>query len=200
MPIAQTDRASERGRGRSLAERASRSLALFAYYGFVSRLPCSNFPGGELYRRARELVCRRFFLGAGSGINVEAGVFVADGANISIGDGSGIGAGSRVYGGKIGADVMLGPGVVLLKDNHLFGDVAKPIKGQGRTETAVPIIEDWAWIGERAIILPGRRVGKGAVVGAGAVVTKDVDPFEIVAGNPARPVASRAPAGQALGL
>jgi len=50
-----------------------------------------------------------------------------------------------------------------------------------------------AWIGERAIILPGRRVGRGAIVGAGSVVTRDVEPFSIVGGNPARPIGRREP-------
>jgi acetyltransferase-like isoleucine patch superfamily enzyme len=52
-------------------------------------------------------------------------------------------------------------------------------------------IGDRAWIGARAIILPGVRIGEGAVVGAGAVVTRDVGPFEIVAGNPARKIGER---------
>jgi phosphonate metabolism protein (transferase hexapeptide repeat family) len=53
------------------------------------------------------------------------------------------------------------------------------------------------WIGHGAIILPGRTVGTGAVVGAGAVVTKDVDPYAIVAGNPARVIRQRFPAAAA---
>jgi phosphonate metabolism protein (transferase hexapeptide repeat family) len=56
------------------------------------------------------------------------------------------------------------------------------------------------WIGHGAIILPGRTVGTGAVVGAGAVVTKDVDPYAIVAGNPARVIRERFPAAVARRL
>lgn len=52
-------------------------------------------------------------------------------------------------------------------------------------------IMDHAWIGARSIVLPGVRVGEGAVVAAGAVVTKDVAPYTIVAGNPARPIGQR---------
>ncbi|GLK83199.1 DapH/DapD/GlmU-related protein [Ancylobacter defluvii] len=60
------------------------------------------------------------------------------------------------------------------------------------------------WIGHGAIVLPGRRIGDGAVVAAGAVVTKDVAPYSIVGGNPARPIRARFPAAigerlQALG-
>ncbi|MEV7663036.1 DapH/DapD/GlmU-related protein [Paenarthrobacter sp. NPDC089316] len=54
------------------------------------------------------------------------------------------------------------------------------------------VIEDDVWIGARAIILPGVRVGRGSVVAAAAVVTKSVPPFSVVAGNPARVVKSRA--------
>ncbi|CAG2263020.1 acyltransferase [Burkholderia sola] len=53
------------------------------------------------------------------------------------------------------------------------------------------VIEDHVWIGARAIISPGVRIGEGAVVGAGAVVTRDVEPYTIVAGNPARFIKER---------
>jgi len=48
------------------------------------------------------------------------------------------------------------------------------------------MIEFGSWIGAKAVILPGVTIGRGAVVGAGAIVTKDVPPFTVVAGNPAR--------------
>ncbi|WHU91108.1 acyltransferase [Burkholderia vietnamiensis] len=53
------------------------------------------------------------------------------------------------------------------------------------------VIEDHVWIGARAIISPGVRIGEGAVVGAGSVVTRDVEPYTIVAGNPARYIKER---------
>lgn len=53
------------------------------------------------------------------------------------------------------------------------------------------VIMDNAWIGARAIILPGVKIGEGAVIGAGSVVTKDVDPYSIVAGNPAKHIRNR---------
>jgi maltose O-acetyltransferase len=52
-------------------------------------------------------------------------------------------------------------------------------------------IEDYVWLGARAVILPGVTVGRGAVVAAGSVVTKNVPPLTIVAGIPARPVGMR---------
>lgn len=60
-----------------------------------------------------------------------------------------------------------------------------------RADGAPVVIEDYAWICSRAIILPGVRVGKGAVVACGAVVTKDVPPFTIVGGVPAKLIGDR---------
>lgn len=57
--------------------------------------------------------------------------------------------------------------------------------------SAPVVIEDYVFIGPRAIILPGVRIGKGAIVAAGAVVTKDVAPMTIVGGVPARPISTR---------
>jgi maltose O-acetyltransferase len=96
-----------------------------------------------------------------------------------------------VYGAIIGENVMVGPEVVFLKNNHRYDDPAVPIQDQGLAEIGPPVVEDWAWIGQRAIILPGRRIGTGAIVGAGAVVTRDVQPYEIVGGNPARSIGRR---------
>lgn len=53
------------------------------------------------------------------------------------------------------------------------------------------VIGDRVWIGYRAIVLPGVTIGEGAVIGAGAIVTKDVEPFAIVAGNPAKKIGER---------
>lgn len=53
------------------------------------------------------------------------------------------------------------------------------------------VIEDYAWVCSRAIILPGVRIGKGAVVAAGAVVTRDVAPYTVVGGTPAKKIADR---------
>jgi maltose O-acetyltransferase len=57
--------------------------------------------------------------------------------------------------------------------------------------TAPVVIEDFAWLGSRAMVLPGVTVGKGAVVAAGAVVTRDVPPYAIVGGVPARVIGER---------
>jgi maltose O-acetyltransferase len=166
-------------------------VALFLYYGVAARLPDSNFPLGGVWKELRARLCRVFLAAAGSGINVESHVFVADGRHVRIGSQSGLGTGSRVYGGLIGNNVMVGPEAVLLKDNHRYDDGATAIQLQGMTAPSLPIVEDGAWLGERVIVLPGRRIGTGAIVGAGSVVTRDVAPYEIVGGNPAQPIGHR---------
>jgi maltose O-acetyltransferase len=84
---------------------------------------------------------------------------------------------------RIGSHVMFGPSV------HIF-TAAHDLQAEARIrgwEIAKPVtIEDNVWLGGGALILPGVRIGKNAVVGAGAVVTKDVPANTIVGGNPAK--------------
>ena len=81
----------------------------------------------------------------------------------------------------IGDDVFIGPKVNLITINH------DPDPENRSTTYGRPIvIEDKAWIGINSTILPGVRIGYGAIVGAGSVVTKDVPPMTVVAGNPAK--------------
>lgn len=87
----------------------------------------------------------------------------------------------------IGDDVQIATNVQLLTPTH----PTEPEPRRAKWETALPItIEDNAWLGGGAIILPGVTVGENSVVGAGAVVTRDVPRNTLVAGNPARVVRS----------
>jgi len=84
---------------------------------------------------------------------------------------------------RIGRHVMIGPGVHIYTAAHALQAEAR-IRG---LETARPVtVEDNVWIGGRAVLLPGVTIGRNAVVGAGAVVTHDVESDVVVAGNPAR--------------
>lgn len=91
---------------------------------------------------------------------------------------------------SLGNDVLLGPNVVINDSNHLFLDRDKPITKQGHTAEEI-IIEDDVWIASNSVILKGVHIGKGAVVAAGSVVTKDVPPYAVVAGVPARQIKKR---------
>ena len=81
---------------------------------------------------------------------------------------------------------MMGPDVIILSGNHAHDLIDIPLKFQGNSEEQPVSIEDDVWIGARVIILPGVHVGKGSILGAGAVVTKNIPRYSVVAGNPAR--------------
>ena len=90
---------------------------------------------------------------------------------------------------RIGDKVIIGPQVVLIGGGHntfVVGKFIHDVTEKRPTDDLGVTIEDDVWIGCRAIILRGVRIGRGAVVGAGAIVTSDVPPYSIVAGNPAR--------------
>ncbi|MFV0423096.1 acyltransferase [Oleidesulfovibrio sp.] len=93
---------------------------------------------------------------------------------------------------SIGSDCGIGPGTVLRAANHRFEHADVPISMQGHKAGTITV-EDDVWIGANCTILPDVRIGTGAVVGAGAVVTRDVPPYAIVTGVPARVTGSRKP-------
>ena len=91
---------------------------------------------------------------------------------------------------KIGNKVRIGPRVNIVTNNHVFKERDRPIIEQGLNIAPV-IIKDDVWIGVNVTILPGVTVGEGSVIAAGAVVTKDVPDYTIVAGIPAGKIGER---------
>jgi maltose O-acetyltransferase len=85
----------------------------------------------------------------------------------------------------VGANASISPEVVILTASHRVNDPEFPV------ETRPVVIEDNVWIGTRAVILPGVTLGRGCVVSAGAVVTRDVPPLAMVGGVPARQIGTR---------
>lgn len=108
--------------------------------------------------------------------------------NVEIGDWAALGEDVFIYSlGKvhIGAGVALAYRAHVCAGSHDFSDPALPLM------KPPVVIEDGAWVGTEAFIGPGTTVCKGAIVGARAVVVKDVPPMHIVAGNPARQIGTR---------
>jgi len=123
------------------------------------------------------------------------------GGKIVIGENTYIGKGTRIWSGdsiNIGNNVLISHNVNIIDTNsHELDSIERterykqlisegyPID-KGSIITSPIIIEDYAWISFNTIILKGVKIGKGAIVGAGAIVTKDVPPFTLVAGDPAK--------------
>ena len=172
----------------------NRSFWYIFYYSFAQHLPASyRFQAlGKFGKMCRGAACKRIFRSSGQRINVEKGANFYTGWEIEIGDDSTLGINCMIpYDLKVGKDVMMGPFVVIIGENHQFSRRDIPMRLQGYNLYPPVCIEDDVWIGTGAIILPGITVGKGAIIGAGSVVTKDIPPYAIVGGNPARIIRMR---------
>lgn len=90
----------------------------------------------------------------------------------------------------IGSHCMISYYVCLRTLAHNYSDIDVPMKHQGQAEKDI-IIEDDVWIGYGAQIMPGIHVGKGVVIGAGAIVTKDCEPYGVYVGVPAKKIKMR---------
>ena len=98
-----------------------------------------------------------------------------------------------IMGAYIGSNVLIAPNVAFMRGQKIFDNIEIPMIDQGGTgyndtvsEENIIRVEDDVWIGRNAIIMEKITIGKGAIVGAGAVVTKDVPPYAIVGGVPAK--------------
>jgi len=104
-----------------------------------------------------------------------------------------VGAGAFWYadgGIEIGNNVIFAPETVIWTSNHNYeSDIAIPYGGPDIKKKV--IIEDNVWVGIRCIILPGVTIGEGAIIAAGSVVTKNIEKYSIVGGNPARIIKRR---------
>jgi acetyltransferase-like isoleucine patch superfamily enzyme len=121
------------------------------------------------------------------------GVIRELGEGLSIGDNVGISQNCFIQvRGKIeiGSHVIFGPGVSLFSENHNFDNIEEYIINQGATRKGVSI-QDGVWIGAGATILDGVTIGENAIIAAGSVVNKDIPPFSIAGGVPAKVIKNR---------
>lgn len=115
------------------------------------------------------------------------------GGTIKIGYGCSINPYTILYGHgnlTIGNNVLIAGHCLLIPANHKYDDITTPINRQGLTKKGI-IIEDDVWIGSGCKILDGVKIGKGSIVAAGAVVNKNVLPYTVVGGVPAKIIKQR---------
>ena len=120
---------------------------------------------------------------------MEKGAYFGNGRGIVLGNFVGLGKNFTIHNCilTVGDYLMMGEDVMILGGGHCFDRTDIPMGKQPSKEKTSLFICDDVWIGSRAMILPGcSRIGHGAIIGAGAVVTKDVPDFAIVGGNPAK--------------
>lgn len=167
-----------------------KSLCRLLYYGFARHLPKSTVPVfGKMASALRRFCCKRMFASCGEKLNVEQGAYFGRGDDISVGTLVGLGKNFTMHNCILTVDdyLMMGEDVMIIGGGHCFDDLDKPMGEQGAKEKTELHIAGDVWIGARAMILPGcKRIGHGAVIGAGAVVTKDVPDYAIMGGNPAQ--------------
>jgi maltose O-acetyltransferase len=176
-----------------------RLLAYVAYYWLARWLPAAHAYRaiGRVSSEIRAFLCRRLLDACGEGVVVDHGAEFGTGKNVVLHDRACLGIRAQVLGDgglEIGRDAMMGPDVTLITQDH------RPTpdgRFEGYERGKITIGDD-AWIGARAVILKGVTIGRSAIVAAGAVVARDVEPFTIVGGVPAKILKERpgAPAGR----
>ncbi|MFM9829169.1 MAG: acyltransferase [Sphingomonas sp.] len=146
------------------------------------------------FRSAMVRLCTRRFRHFGQGAEFRPGAYAIVCSKISLGNRVVVRPGCMLFadprpdgaGIVIEDDAMLGSGVHIYVGNHRFDDPARPIIDQGHYESKPVRVCRGAWVGANCVLLPGVTIGENAVVGAGSIVTRDVSPRCIAAGNPAR--------------
>ena len=153
------------------------------YVRFVNAL--LRMPG---HRFRRLVFVKLVRADAARDVSLERGVRVTEKGGVTVGENTNINTGVVLDGRgglQIGSKVNISPEALILTAEH---DPRSPDFDGVRSAV---VIGDRVWIAARAMVLPGSRVGEGAVVGAGSVVRGEVEPWSIVAGNPARKVGDR---------
>ena len=160
------------------------------YKSLAKHLPLSDSRVNLGSKQLRAFCGKLILPECGQNVNIEHGAQFA--YDLRIGDNSGVGVNALISSHvTIGRDVMMGPDCMLFTANHGMDDLSIPMWRQESSEPKPIVIGDDVWIGARTIILGGVHVGNGSVIGAGSVVTKDVEPYSIVAGNPAKLIRKR---------
>ena len=171
--------------GRRLAGWVGRKLASWRK-GVTIHPSCHISPEAKICARGGEIT-----IGAHSSVAVGACIQ----GSVSVGENCSIQIYTVIVGSKqspirIGNDVRIAGHCMMVSANHRFDDPDQPIRTQGMKYAPI-VIEDDVWVASRVNIMAGVTVGRGSILAAGAVVTKDVPPYSIMAGVPARCIGVR---------
>jgi len=166
-----------------------RRLLFFLYIAFFRFTPEDYRPYSLFFPWFRRYLVEGFGESVGRKIRVKHNADISP--FIRIGNYSELGQHCLIHSSvTIGSKVIMGPGVKIYSRNHRYEDVSRPIADQGKRQLKTYVGDD-VWIGANVVILPGVTVGDHSVIAAGAIVTKDVEPFSVVGGNPAKLIKKR---------
>ena len=138
--------------------------------------------------RIRALLWSLFLKHMGKDVYMMKGCQIMSPQKVSIGNNVFINEYTKIGGQNnvtIGDYALIGYNVTIVTANYKYQDTSIPIQKQGFYGSAIEIGED-VWLGANVVVLPGVKIGKGSIVGANAVVTRDVKPYSIVGGIPAK--------------
>lgn len=167
-------------------------LKLVIYYLLVQYLPHSRLWAG-FNRIRRWYLCTVLKVAPRhSESKFEPCIYISDGRHLNIGKHVRINEHVFLQGPiTIGDYTMLAPGVAIYTRTHDHSRTDLPMVTQGDTETMEVVLEEDVWLGRNVVVLPGVQIGKGAIVGANAVVTRDIPAFTVWGGVPAKQIRSR---------
>lgn len=143
--------------------------------------------GSVIYRSVRKDIVpfNIFVLGKKSVIEDYSVINNAVG-NLVIGNNTRVGIGNTIIGPvTISDNVNIGQNVTISGLNHNYEDPSKAISEQGVSTMPIKIEND-VWIGANSVVLPGVQIGNHSVIGAGSIITKNIPPYSVAVGNPAR--------------
>ena len=163
---------------------------LIIYYALASKLPNYSYPGGCFYNWVRVFCLKRIIV-IGNECRIMRNVYIGNGNEIIIGDNCRINENVRLDNIEMGNHVMVARDSVLLGKSHNYKELEIPMENQGNAVTEKIFINDDVWLGLRSIIMPGIKIEKGTIIGAGAVVTKNTELNGIYGGVPAKLIRHR---------
>ncbi len=168
------------------------TLKIAIYYCILNVLPTPR--SFEFFSRLRVLYFVHILKIMSVGQNksmISRNVYIGKGDKVEFGYGCRINENVYLEKCTIGNDVMIAPNTCILSRMHEHSRVDLPMSLQGYKAEQRVYVKDDVWIGRNCIIMPGVTVGESSIVAAGSVVTKDVPPFTIVAGVPAKVIRQR---------
>ena len=162
---------------------------LIIYYGFLFYLPSGMSGYKRTIKHIKSFILHNLNHRISKTSNINRKAYIGKGCDIDIGDNSSLGENFQMHNVKLtlGSDIMIAKDVLIMGGGHNYEQIDIPMRMQGHIGKTSLTIEDDVWIGARVLILAKNyRIGRGAIIGAGSVVTKEIPPYAIVAGNPAR--------------